>query len=181
MLKTGIIKNLFSNEDFTYLQNHFKQQIETLELLYDDHGRKMIHSNHDPILNKYAKKILPKVRDFFEDQTIMPTYSICAEYSYPIIDLHKHKDLNACQYTVHMSLYHTSQYPLWIEGKQYPLRDNEAIFYCSEEQEHWRETRINNRDKIGIIFFHFVDKNHWWFSKGPEYVEVIREKARANK
>ena len=26
-----------------------------------------------------------------------------------------------------------------------------------------------------MIFFHFVEPDHWWFTKGQDYVRVIRD------
>jgi hypothetical protein len=25
-----------------------------------------------------------------------------------------------------------------------------------------------------MIFFHFVEPDHWWYSKGSSYIEVVR-------
>lgn len=178
MVKTGTIKNIFTENEFLYLKNHFMGHDILNSIDYDDHGRKLIHSSADRVLSDYSDKLLPVVRNFFEDQDIIPTYSMYAEYSHSVIDLHKHKDLNACQYTVDLVLHQTRPWSLWIEGKEYELLENEAVLFCGEEQEHWRETIENNSDVIGVIFFHYVSQGHWWIEHGPQYVEVVRQRAR---
>jgi hypothetical protein len=178
MIKNGIINNIFSNEDFNRLKNHFLNDFDMSSIEYDDWGRKLVHSSSDPILLEYSQKLLPVVKDFFEDQSINPTYSMYAEYSDTTIGLHKHKDLNACQYTVDVLLHQTTQWPLHIEGVAQPLEENDALLFCGEAQEHWRELLENNSEKIGVVFFHFVDENHWWFTHGPDYVNVVRQNYR---
>lgn len=177
MIKTGVIKNVFSTEDFNRLKEYFLNNEVLNGLGYDDHGRKLIHSAADPVLLEYSNKLLPLVRAYFEDQTIEHTYSMYAEYSHQTIDLHKHKDLNACQYTIDIVVHQTEPWSIWIEGVEYSLDENEAVLFCGEQQEHWRETREYNADVIGVIFFHYADKNHWFFTEGPEYVEVVRARA----
>jgi hypothetical protein len=178
MLRTGVIKNILTDKEFLYLKNHFINHELMGSIGYDDHGRKLIHSSSDQVLVEYSNKLLPLVKDFFEDQEIEPTYSMYAEYSDKTIDLHKHKDLNACQYTVDLVIHQTSPWSLWIEGFEYSLSENEAVLFCGEDQLHWRETVEDNSDVIGVVFFHYVSKDHWWFEHGPEYVEVVRQRAR---
>lgn len=178
MIKTGIINNILSDEDYARLKNHFLNNVNTGQIQYDDWGRKLIHSSFDPVLVEYAEKMLPTVRDFFEDQSIMPTYSMYSEYSDTTIGLHKHKDLNACQYTVDILIGQTREWPLFIEGTAYPIQENDGLLFCGEAQEHWRESLSNNTDIIRVAFFHYVDSNHWWFTEGPDYVNVVRENHR---
>jgi hypothetical protein len=52
--------------------------------------------------------------------------------------------------------------------------------FMGEKYEHWRETKYNNYDKIGVVFFHYVEPDHWYFTEGPGYVEKIREQMRSN-
>ena len=50
---------------------------------------------------------------------------------------------------------------------------NKGIMFKGEEYEHWRETLYNNTGKIGVVYFHYVELDHWWFSKGPEHIQEI--------
>jgi hypothetical protein len=52
--------------------------------------------------------------------------------------------------------------------------------FMGEKYEHWRDTKVNNYDKIGVVFFHYVEPDHWFFTEGPGYVEKIREQNRSN-
>lgn len=172
------IKNLFSKEDFNEIRNYFKfnQYLNTIG--YDEFGRKLIGCHTDKILSEYSSKILPMVKEEFNNDLIMPTYSLFAEYGNSTISLYKHKDSNACTYTVDVVLYQTRPWGLWVEGQEYILQENEALLFFGEDQTHWRETINNNTDIIGVVFFHYANPDHWFFTKGPEHVEKIRESVR---
>ena len=47
--------------------------------------------------------------------------------------------------------------------------------YYGNEQMHGRGKFPNPESQhVAMIFFHFVEPEHWWFKKGPSYVEVMR-------
>jgi hypothetical protein len=53
---------------------------------------------------------------------------------------------------------------------------NEAAAYYGNDQEHWREEfPMKDTNHVAMIFFHFAEPDHWWFTKGPSYLDVIRK------
>jgi hypothetical protein len=177
----GLIKNVLSQQDFDRLRMYFKDNpiLETGST--DEFGRKLLNEQQHPILKEYSEKLLPKVREFFGTDTCLPSYSLFAEYSDETISLDKHKDANACTYTLDLVLYQGDPWALYIDGQPYTANPNEAILFMGEKYEHWRETLYNNTGKIGVIFFHYVEPDHWFFTKGPEHVEEIRKSIRMEK
>jgi hypothetical protein len=170
-----ILKNILEEKDFIYLKETISQYINKNNIGFDEFGRKGIGHQQLPILQEYSKKLLPIAKNFFDSNNLIPTYTLFTEYSDTNISLHKHKDANACTYTIDLVLYQEKPWALWIENKKYLANENEAILFWGEEQLHWREPIENNLDKIGVIFFHYVEPDHWWFTKGPEHVKVIRQ------
>jgi hypothetical protein len=172
-----IIKNIFSDKDFNELKNYLKNHELLKKVSFDENGRRGVHSVNDPALNEYSLKLLPIARSFFESQTLETSYTLFTEYSDTNINLPKHKDLNACTYTIDLVLYQDKAWGLWVDGVEYLVNENEALFFYGEDQEHWRETVENNNNIVGVIFFHYVEPDHWYFTKGPEYVrELIKIK-----
>ena len=104
--------------------------------------------------------------------------SIDAEYSDEVISLHKHKDANACTYTLDLVLYQGDTWALYVDGRPYRANPNEAILFMGEEYEHWRETLYNNTGRIGVVFFHYVEPDHWYFTEGPDHFYKILETRR---
>lgn len=175
--KSKIIKNILSQTNFDKVSTYFKNN-KMLDLInFDEFGRKLIGDQQESILKEYSAMLLPQAKEYFGSQTMIPSYSLFAEYSDKIISLHKHKDANACTYTIDLVLYQNSPWGIFVNGKEFLLNPNEALLFMGEENEHWRETRINNTDRIGVIFFHYVEPDHWYFTKGPEhFYEVIKNK-----
>jgi hypothetical protein len=168
-----IKKNIFSKKEFDVLKNTLKEKVITEGGEYDDLGRKIFSPQ---IVHEYAEKLLPFAREFFKSNTLLHSYSLFAEYSNKNITLPKHKDGNACTYTIDLVVYQDKPWGIWIEGKEYLLNENEAVLFWGTEQEHWRETVEDNDGVVGAVFFHYVEPDHWWFTEGPEYLNVIKNK-----
>ncbi len=178
IIKPKIVSNLFNEEDFIKIKNYFKFNEYLKNIGHDEFGRKLIGGHTESILVDYSNKILPMVRKEFGNDLIKPTYSLFAEYSDKVISLYKHKDANACTYTVDLVLYQTNPWGIWVEDEEYILEENEALLFFGEDQLHWRETIEDNKDIIGVVFFHYANPDHWFFTHGPEHVEKIREAMR---
>ena len=166
-----IKNNVFSKEDFNTLRNTLKEKVITEGGQYDDFGRKLFSPQ---IVNEYAEKLVPIAREFFKSDTLLHSYSLFSEYSNKNISLPKHKDVNACTYTIDLVVYQDKPWGIWIEGKEYLLNENDAVLFWGTEQDHWRETIENNESTVAVVFFHYVEPDHWWFTKGPDYIHVIR-------
>ena len=171
--EVGLIKNVLSPTDFDKIRMYFKNHQGLASSNTDEFGRKLLGDKTDLILKEFSEMLLPKAKDYFGSQTMLSSYSLFAEYSDEIISLHKHKDANACTYTLDLVLYQNDPWALFVDGKAYSAKPNEAILFMGEEYEHWRETLYNNTGKIGVVFFHYVEPHHWWFTKGPEYIQEI--------
>jgi hypothetical protein len=169
----GLVKNVLSPQDFDRLRMHFKNNPVLDSMSTDEFGRKLLNDKSEPILKEFAEILLPKVREYFATDTALSSYSLFAEYSDEEIGLHKHKDANACTYTLDLVLYQGDPWALYIEGQPYTAHPNEAIMFMGEKYEHWRETLYTNSDKIGVVFFHYVEPDHWYFTKGPEHIQEI--------
>jgi hypothetical protein len=49
------------------------------------------------------------------------------------------------------------------------------LAYYGNDQLHWREEFPNpETNHVAMIFFHFAEPDHWWFTKGVEYLQVVR-------
>jgi hypothetical protein len=174
----GLIKNFLQHEDFYELQQYFLNHQALPNIGTDEFGRKLLGDETEPILKVFSEKILPKAKSFFSSETLLGSYSLFAEYSSTHISLSRHTDANACTYTVDLVLYQNSSWGLWVDGVEFLASPNDAVMFMGEKYEHWRDSRFDNTDKIGVVFFHYVEPSHWWFTRGPEHVEEIRNERR---
>lgn len=140
-------------------------------------GRYIVADRDIPKLKELADKLTPKARKVFGSDTLVPSYTLFSHYEGqdPVPSLYKHKDDNACTYTLDMCVYQKEPWDLWVEDKAYTLHKNEALAYYGNDQWHWREAFPNpETNEVAMIFFHFVEPDHWYITKGPGYLEVIR-------
>jgi len=128
--------------------------------------------NYDEIFNryllsgKYFDKLsiyeLDRARKEFNNNELLYTYSLVSLYNQENSFLEKHYDNNACTYTIDVCLYAEKPWPLIIEGEEYIINNNEAIFFYGEDQLHWRPD-FTPGNRVLMMFIHFADKNHWYF------------------
>ena len=170
-----VIENLFDEKEYELLKNSFKNY---KTFYFEDYfSRYTIADNRMPILLEYSKKLIPVAKKVFNSETLMPTYSLFAHYEglNPAPSLYKHKDDNACTYTIDMCVYQNEPWDLYVEDTAYSLQENQALAYYGNDQLHWREDFPNpGKQHVAMIFFHFAEPDHWWFTKGPEHLNVIR-------
>ena len=172
-----ILKNFLPENLYFRLINEIKPFVKNF--YYDGFGRYTLGDMEEPLLKECVDFILPMARLVFNSETLLPTYSLFVHYEKRDSTtpwLIKHKDDNACTYTLDMCVYQTETWDLYVEGKPYSLRENEALAYYGCDQEHWREVMNNPEGKyVAMIFFHFAEPSHWFFTKGKNYIDFLRE------
>lgn len=110
----------------------------------------------------YAEHLLTLVREVFRDDTIVPSYNCWARYTGADANLQPHKDSNACTFTVDYCVQQHEPWPIYVEGKEYVLQENQSLVFMGEDQEHWRPA-FTPGNMVEMVFFHFVRPDHWYF------------------
>lgn len=170
-----IVSPLLADSDFRRLETHFKNMDKSAIYFDQSMSRYIVADNNDPILGEYAKKLTSTARKVFNSPTLVPSYTLFAHYEGPNAQLWKHKDDNACTYTLDMCVYQKEPWGLWVDDSEYMLHPNEALAYFGNDQLHWRGPFPNPySNHVAMIFFHFVEPEHWYYAEGPDYLEVIR-------
>ena len=168
-----LIKQVFSKEEYDVLHDHLFN-LEKRKEGYDEGFGRYHYSSQ--LISDYSEKLIPLARELFESSSIVPSYSLFSHYQGENANLFKHKDDNACTYTIDMCIYQNEPWDLWVNDKPYTLEPNQALAYYGNEQEHWREKFPNPSSQyVAMVFFHFVEPDHWWITKGPRYIDVVRK------
>ena len=128
------------------------------------------------VLNEGSSLILPMARELFKSNTLKPSWNMLVIYEGSKARLWKHKDDNACTYTVDYCLFQKDPWDLWVDNKPYTLHENDALFMYGNDQEHWREDFPNpHTNLVAYTFYFFCEPDHWYFTQGPSYLDrVIR-------
>lgn len=140
---------------------------------YDTESSKGRVVSNNPVLDAYSEYFLPIVKHVFGEDNLLPSYSCWARYAGPGARLEKHKDINACTFTVDYCVSQLEPWELYVEGVPYLLEENDALLFMGEDQEHWRPAfPIGNR--VEMIFFHYARPDHWFFDPSKERPECFR-------
>lgn len=167
-----IVKELFDPDFFNKLKTHL-YNVEKPKNRFDKGFERFEYV--DNVILEAFDKILPFAKKVFDSDSLIKSYCLFSHYEGINPNLFKHKDDNACTYTLDMCVYQTEPWDIYVEGKAYTLNENEALGFYGNDQEHWREQFPNPENQhVGMIFFHFVEPDHWFNQKGPGYIEVIR-------
>lgn len=173
--KVVIEKNIFDQDYFLYLKDYFSKHSILEKDEYHYYGSKRIDSYNDTVLAEAQEKIIEKAKQIFMSDTLVPSYSIFSEYSGSEAYLNEHYDVGPCTYTIDLCLYQKTSWPLFIENEKYEWGENEAIFFYPNDQLHWKEDfpdKENN--KVGLLFFHFVEPDHAWLKLPDSVKKYIR-------
>jgi hypothetical protein len=179
--KPEIIKNVLSNNDFLNFQSHAKQIYSNRSDFESGFGRYVFGPTEE--LKSIHNSLVALAREFFESDTLMPSWCMMAAYAGNQGSLFKHTDDNACTYHLDLSVFQTISWDLWVEhdglSEPYTLSENEALAMYGETQPHWREPLSgSNDDVVCNAFFFFCEPDHWYFTKGPEYLKVLRSRPK---
>lgn len=171
MIDPKIIKNVLSKDSIEKII----QAVEDPKKLEYQNGfsRYVAADNKLKILKSVSESLVPIAKKIFNSETLMPTYTLFSHYEgdNPKPSLYKHKDDNACTYTIDLCLYQTIPWDLYVEEKPYTLYQNEALAYYGNDQMHWRQEFPGLKDDhVAMIFFHFAEPDHWYFTEGPNYL-----------
>lgn len=175
MFAATIEKNIFDIDYFLYLKKYFSQHEILKNPQYNHYGSKRIDSYKDDVLVKAQNKIIEKAKKIFKSDTLVSSYSAFCEYSGDQAYLDKHYDVGPCTYSIDLCLYQKTNWPLFIENKKYEWQENEAIFFYANDQLHWREDFPDKKNnKVGLLFFFFVEPDHPWNSLPVSVQKYIR-------
>ena len=173
-----IINNFLSEEDFLLLKNHAKDLSINKENYEEGFGRNVYSGTE--ILKSIHESLTIKAKDFFQSKDLKPSFSMIAVYSGDKASLYRHKDDNACTYHFDLCVFQNEPWEIWVEHegseKPYTLYENQALAMHGDIQEHWRDPMPNPQSNVVCnAFFFFCEPDHWYFTKGSGYLEVIRE------
>lgn len=175
MIKAPLLaRQVLPPSDFERL-NRYLQRRPPTAFAYDAKRSRYL-LKRDPLVIAYHEELTPYARSAFGSPTLAPSYALFARYEGPHASLERHKDDNACTYTIDLCIYQNDPWPLFVEDHEFALQPNEAAVYYGNDQWHWREPMQNPTNRVAMIFFHFVEPGHWYLTEGPDHILKVRQR-----
>lgn len=174
------IPQLFTPEAFSMLRDTLRDVDPSLLSFDGERGRRVLDEENHPVLAQYAELAQPRAQAIFGSATLRPSYATYFRYEGAQPNLERHRDINANTYSLGCCVEQREPWALWIEGEPFLLGENEAVAYYGNDQEHWREAfPAADGNVVAMIFFFFVEPEHWYFTKGSSFVMTRRRVQRA--
>jgi hypothetical protein len=170
------ISNFLEDTEFVSLQNYVKSKNKAETRFYDGYNR--YEWSGSEVLNNLHQQLLPVAREHFKSETLVPSFNFASWY-FGNASLEHHTDINACTYSIDLAVYAEIPWELYVEGVPYDLKENDALLYYGESQEHWREPLVNPENKVVCnVFFFYVEPDHWFITEPVEkHLEIRTQNA----
>jgi hypothetical protein len=169
-----VFNNVLRDDVFNNLKNYLFNYPKDAASMDWEPVLKRWQLANDPVISKiFNENMLDLARQVFDSKTLVPSYSMFTHYTKDGW-LPKHKDDNACTYSLDMCVYSNNDWPVFIEGIPYTIKENQVLRHYGNAQEHWREGTCGEGNYAGMAFFHFVEPDHWWVTKGSSYAAVAK-------
>ena len=179
-----IVNNILPEEDLKRLQKETMNLWANSSAYEPGFGRHQYHKNQE--VERVHHLLTELARDYFDSPTLMPSWALLSIYEGDKANLWKHVDDNACTYHIDLCVFQKDPWDLWVEyngeEKPYTLMENDGLFMYGNEQPHWRGPFPNPQTNlVANAFFFFCEPDHWFFTKGPSYLSVIRKEITEEK
>lgn len=178
-LKNQIIKNIFTKEEMELIYDHINSTPDEHIMLHPHLGHKvflwgMPQSIQDKVLN---------IAQQYSDVPLKLTEVSAARYATGYIDppnLYPHIDsFKEPRFTFDIQLKSTRNWPIFVEGEEFVLRDNEAIIFSGTNQLHWRsKTTFKDDDIVDMLFCHFSEDSDNPLSNTQEFIDYMMNRER---
>jgi hypothetical protein len=160
-LENKIVKNVLLPEhvDFLYdiVKNSTSEKYEHISTL----GHTTYYSDFSKEFKDY---ILDIVHQNVDEELTITEMSIARYHTESgfVPKLFPHYDkFNESRITFDVQINSNIVWPIVVEGKEYTLKNNEALIFSGTDQIHWRtRKKLTEKDKVDMLFVHLSRKNN---------------------
>ena len=163
------IPNFFSKNELKILQPYCKNVVSK-GVAHDPQSPLTPSYYKDPLMDSlliYKKPLVEKISKL----KLYETYAYWRYYVYGGT-LIKHLDRPSCEISVTACIKKEDNWPIVVEGKEFELKEGEAILYNGLFQKHWRPG-VYKGEGMAQVFFHYVNKNgHFTHHQYDSYLKT---------
>lgn len=177
-----LIKNFFNEAEIEELKSAAKINE------HDSHistGRSVTQVLEPLFVNRSAiiEKVQKAAKDLYSKEYKIVTDGFM-EWSlkYGPPKLQPHMDDSLGEVVFDCQLDSNIDWPIYIDGKEYLLKDGDALFFNGEISDHWRPRRsFVDGEFVKIVIFNLIPEDHWFYTKKINAVGTREEIDQMNR
>lgn len=150
------IPNILSQDEINLIWQYAKIFHETNDYSFDynqtGYGETVVYGS--PLIDG----LLLLKQNIFEkeiNKKLLPAYTYWRLY-HKFSTLPKHKDREACEWTISITIAQDKSWPLHIDNSSIEIKPGDGVIYQGAKFEHWREEY--DGDYACQVFLHYVEK-----------------------
>lgn len=158
-----VIDNVFSEEEIAQIYDHINSTPEDRKLFVEVFSHTaylswMPQNIVDTIVKKAQETIGTPI---VLRELSFARYSIVDERFNVKLTPHRDETFREPRLTVDIQLKSNVDWPITVEGRDYQLKDNQALTFAGTHQIHWRpKIEFKDGDFLDMIFCHFSAKDY---------------------
>jgi len=168
--KNIILKDIFNDQEITDIYKHIEETPEDRRQLVEQFS----HTAYLSWLPQHVvDTIVTRAQEASDKELVLRELSF-ARYEKVRDNLevrltpHRDETFREPRVTVDIQLKSNIDWPIVVEGKEYLLKDNEALTFAGTHQVHWRTKReFSDGEFMDMIFCHFSAKDYVPEELGP--------------
>lgn len=157
------------NNDRNYLMKTFTQNISEFDIPY--RIAKKIVAHAEDISGIYGLEI-EEYQFARYKKTVDPE---TGETLHPKLTPHCDLTFRQPRFTFDYQIKSNTSWPLVVEGKEFDLKDNQALTFSGTHQVHWRKPKVfQDHEFVDMIFFHLRKRNDQQYD--DSVVKIVQDK-----
>jgi len=155
-VKFKLIKNFFTQKELDVFSRYCYNKIDQNKDYKLDIQSFSPAWYNDPLMNSILYSKLSKV-ELESKLKLYPTYAYWRYYVFGGT-LEKHLDRPSCEVSVTACIKKYDDWPIFVEGVSFELKEGDAVLYAGCDQEHERPG-VYKGDGMAQVFLHYVNQN----------------------
>lgn len=181
-----VISNIFTEDELAEINRSINDARTVWAKEY--HYRLLEHHSRMDNAFHITPAMMQKFTDIahkYGSPTLEFTYHFSFRYENKFagkVKLEPHTDMDKTQFTIDFQLDSNADWPMYVEGKPYVLKNNEALIFSGSDQIHWRDPNgLKDGEYADMIIFHFAEPDFLDKRNPKEYMESISTEVNAYK
>lgn len=177
-----LIKNFFNEEEIATIKNAGIVNAHDTRISI---GRSVTQVLEPLLVSKdpIVEKIQNKAKELYNKEYKIVTDGLMEwslKYGEPRLQPHMDDSLGEVVFDCQIDS--NIDWPIYVDGTEYLLKDGDALFFNGETSDHWRPIReFSEGEYVQIVIFNLIPEDHWFYTKKINAVGTREEIDKMNR